>query len=81
MIDLCQCFRKGMKKIYTYQMFLCFFEKASVIRALIILLCFNNLIIYYCVIASIYFYLNGYALQVGRWPPRPVLQHPALLNT
>ncbi len=57
-----------------YQIFLCFFEKASVIRALTILLCFNNLIIYYCVIASIYFYLNGYALQVGRWPPRPVLQ-------
>ena len=24
MIDLCQCFCKGMKKIYTYQMFLCF---------------------------------------------------------
>lgn len=42
MIDLCQWFGKVMKKIYTYQIFLCFFEKASVIRALI-LLCFNNL--------------------------------------
>ena len=39
MIDLCQWFGKVMKKIYTYQIFLCFFEKASVIRALI----FNNL--------------------------------------
>ena len=47
MIDLCQWFGKVMKKIYTYQIFLCFFEMASVIRALIILLCFNNLIIYY----------------------------------
>lgn len=35
MIDLCQWFGKVMKKIYTYQIFLCFFEKASVIRALI----------------------------------------------
>lgn len=43
MIDLCQWFGKVMKKIYTYQIFLCFFEMASVIRALIILLCFNNL--------------------------------------
>ena len=42
MIDLCQWFGKGMKKIYTYQIFLCFFEMASVIRALI-MLCFNNL--------------------------------------
>ena len=32
MIDLCQWFGKGMKKIYTYQMFLCFFEMASVIN-------------------------------------------------
>ena len=42
MIDLCQWFSKVMKKIYTYQIFLRFFEKASVIRALI-MLCFNNL--------------------------------------
>ena len=42
MIDLCQWFGKVMKKIYTYQIFLCFFEMASVIRALI-MLCFNNL--------------------------------------
>ena len=41
----------------------------------ITLLCFNNLIIHYCE----YFYLNACALQVGRWSPRPVLQHPALL--
>lgn len=34
MIDLCQWFGKDMKKIYTYQIFLCFFM-ASVIRALI----------------------------------------------
>lgn len=41
MIDLCQWFGKVMKKIYTYQIFLCFLM-ASVIRALI-MLCFNNL--------------------------------------
>jgi hypothetical protein len=35
MIDLCQWFGKVMKKIYTYQIFLRFFEMASVIRALI----------------------------------------------
>lgn len=33
MVDLCQCKGKGMKKIDMYQMFLCFFEKASVVSS------------------------------------------------
>ena len=30
---------------------------------------------------GIIFYRDGCTLQVGRWPPCPVLQHPALLNS